>query len=72
MLRDTVECCGGETRRWSAAEERPFRSVSADKNLKVERTEKKEGRKLREAEAIGGREVGRRREKRRRRTKRLP
>lgn len=44
----------------------------ADKNLKVERTEKKEGRKLREAEAIGGREVGRRREKRRRRTKRLP
>ncbi|TGZ46698.1 hypothetical protein DBV15_09140 [Temnothorax longispinosus] len=53
--------CGGETRRWSAAEERPFRPVSADKNLRVGRTEKEEERKLREAEAIDGREAGWRR-----------
>ncbi|KYN13937.1 hypothetical protein ALC57_14011, partial [Trachymyrmex cornetzi] len=52
---------GGETRRWSTAEERPFRLVSADKNLRVRRTEKEEERKLQEAEAIGGREVRRRR-----------
>ncbi|KYM91204.1 hypothetical protein ALC53_01616 [Atta colombica] len=44
-------------RRWSTAEERPFRLVSVDKNLRVGRTEKEEKRKLQEAEAIGGREV---------------
>jgi len=63
-----VECYGGETRRWNTAGERPFQPVSADKNLRVGRTEKEEERKLWEAEAIGGREVGRRR----RRTKILP
>jgi len=52
-----VEHCGDETRRWSTAEERPFRLVSVDKNLRVGRTEKEEKRKLQEAEAIGGREV---------------
>ncbi|KYN40238.1 hypothetical protein ALC56_05183, partial [Trachymyrmex septentrionalis] len=56
-----VERCEGETRRWSTAEERPFRLVSADKNLRVGRTEKEEERKLQEAEAIDGREVKRRR-----------
>lgn len=54
MLRYAVEHRGGETRRWSTAEERPFRLVSADKNLRVGRTEKEEERKLREAEVIGG------------------
>lgn len=53
-----MECCGGETKRWSTAEERPFRPVSADKNLRVGRTEKEEERKLREAEAIGGVDQG--------------
>lgn len=53
-----MERCGGETRRWSTAEQRPFRSVSADKNLRVGRTEKEEERKLREAEVIGGERRG--------------
>lgn len=53
-----MERCEGETRRWSTAEQRPFRSVSADKNLRVGRTEKEEERKLREAEVIGGERRG--------------
>ncbi|EGI62065.1 hypothetical protein G5I_09645 [Acromyrmex echinatior] len=58
-LGHAMKRCGGETRRWST-EERPFRLVSADKNLRVGRTEKEEERKLQEAEAIDGREVKRR------------
>lgn len=52
MLRHAVERCEGEMRRWSTAEKRPFRPVSADKNLRAGRTEKEEERKLRQAEAI--------------------